>query len=252
MSLSKTPESIKKLLRPFYYKFRRNPQALQLDPRWITVQTKLKASKKIVDLGCGNNPVGGATAAVDLYIEPAERSLGKGPTINVQKLEEKGLAFVNRRIDSPLPFADKEFDFAYSHHAFEHLDDPAAACKETMRIAKSGVIITPSICAELLFGRPYHRWFVMDRNNTIFFFRKRPFEDRPFGNHPRWDNNKNQWILENDTNPFDILLNDGNWYSGKERLPRLATILKKYWQSHAPVMEVIFMWEGRFEYKVYE
>ncbi len=114
-----------------------------------------------------------------------------------------------------------------------------------MRIAKSGVIITPSILAELIFGRPYHRWLVMERNNTIFFFKKRPFEDRPFGEHPKWDDARKKWIVGKNTNPFDILLNDGGWYRGKERFPRLANILRKYWYSHSPVMEVIFFMGGR-------
>lgn len=168
-------------------KIKRAPQKVDLHPEWIAVQKKLAESKKIIDLGCGNNPVQGAIVGVDLYIEPKERSLGAGPTIDIQKIKERGITFVNTKIDSLLPFDDKEFDFAYSYHVFEHLEDPAIACKEMMRIAKSGVIITPSILAEVIFGRPYHKWLIMKHNNTIFFFKKRPFEDRPFGEHPKWD-----------------------------------------------------------------
>ena len=50
-----------------------------------------------------------------------QRALGAGPTINVQKMKERGIAFVNTRIESTLPFNDKEFDFAYSHHVFRAL-----------------------------------------------------------------------------------------------------------------------------------
>lgn len=246
------PEPVKQVIKPIYYKIKGAQQKVELDPRWIAVQKKLAESKKIIDIGCGNNPVRGATVGVDLYVEPKERALGAGPTINIQKMKERGITFVNARIGSKLPFNDKEFDFAYSHHAFEHLEDPATACKEMMRIAKSGVIITPSILAELIFGRPYHKWLVMERNNTIFFFRKRPSEDRPFGEHPEWDYAREKWIVEKDTNPFDILLNDGGWYRGKERLPRLANILRKYWYSHSPVIEVIFLWGREFKYEVYE
>lgn len=247
-----TTELVKRVFRPIYYKTRRAPQKVDLDPRWIAVQKKLTESKKIIDLGCGNNPVQGATVGVDLYIEPKERSLGTGSMVDVKKMKEKGITFINSRIDVPLLFDDKEFDFAYSHHVFEHLEDPATACREVMRIAKSGVIITPSILAELMFGRAYHKWLVMEHSNKIFFFKKRPFEDRPFGEHPKWNEGKKMWIVEDNTNPFDILLNDGKWYRGKERFPWLANILRKYWYAHSPVMGVIFLWEGSFEYEVYE
>ena len=167
-------------------------------------------------------------------------------------MRERGITFINARIDRPLPFRDREFDFAYSHHAFEHVDDPATACKEMMRIARSGVIVTPFFFAELIFGRPYHKWLVMERDNTIFFFKKRLFEDRPFGNHPIRDERSGSWLVGKDTNPFDILLNDQGWYRGSERLPRLANKLRSYWYSHAPLIEVIFIWDECFQVIVYE
>ena len=249
------PEPVKRAIKPIYHKIKKIPQKarVELDPRWIAVQKKLVESKKIIDLGCGNNPVQGATVGVDLYIESNERAFGVRPAINIQKMKEQGITFVNARIDSTLPFKDKEFDFAFSHHVFEHLEDPATACKEMMRIANFGVILTPSILADLIFGRPYHRWLVMERGNNIFFFKKRSFEDRPFGEHPKWDKTKRKWVAEKDTNPFDVLLNVGGWYRGGERKrPRLANILRKYWYSHSPVMEVIFLWEGSFKYRAYE
>ena len=216
------------------------------------MQEKLETSSNIIDLGCGNHPAKGAKVGVDCYIEPVERTFGSKAKIDVRAFKERGIEFVNARIGSRLPFRDEEFDFAYSHHVFEHLDDPATACLEMMRIAKEGVIITPSVLAELIFGRPYHRWLVMDRNNLLLFFRKRTFEDRAFGEHPLWDDKRRKWAAEKETNPFDILLNDGGWHKGREAFPRLASYLRRYWYSHAPVMEVIFMWERKFEFKIYE
>ncbi len=246
------PTSVKRAIKPIYSKIRKpkDDPTTDPDPRWLTLQNRLAEAEKIIDLGCGNNPVQGATVGIDLYLEPKER--GPETEICVQEMKEKGIAFVKCRVDAPLPFADKEFDFAYSHHVFEHLEDPATACEEMMRIAKSGVIITPSIFAELIFGRPYHKWLVMERGNEIFFFRKRPFEDRPFGNHPRWERGERNWVVEDNTNPFDILLNGGEWYHGKERMPRLANILRKHWYSHSPIIEVIFLWDDRFGYFIYE
>jgi glycosyltransferase involved in cell wall biosynthesis/2-polyprenyl-3-methyl-5-hydroxy-6-metoxy-1,4-benzoquinol methylase len=210
-----------------------------IDPRWEWVQEKLRTSKRIIDLGCGNNPVPGATVAVDNYLEPEQRQLGHGQVIAPANFEARGIQFVNQRIDVRLPFADKEFDFAYSHHVFEHLDDPATACREMMRIAKSGAIITPSIFAEHVFGRLYHKWLMIDGTSTLYFFEKRAAEDRPFGDHP---------------NPFDIVLNLGDWHSGDVDpiLEEIREKFRNYWHSHSSVMETVFIWNDAFKFEVVE
>ena len=233
------PEPFKKILRPLYRKILQIPEEIPVNPQWLTVKKKLKESKRIIDLGCGSNPVDKACAGVDLYLDPKERHFGKGSAIDLNKMKERGIRFVNSRVDAKLPFADKEFDFAYSHHVFEHIDCPATACSEMTRIAKSGAIITPSIFADLVFGRPYHKWLLMERGNKLLFFKKRSFEDRPFG--------------ESRMNPFEMLLNEGDWYQGQEgNMPRLSKLLRQHWRSHSPLMEVVFLWEGSFTWEVYD
>ncbi len=244
-------KAAKKILKPFFRRFQ-DPIQYTSDSRWVEVNKKLSQSKTIVDLGCGNNPVKGATVAVDQYVEPKERICGFGPTIDLKKMEQQNIRFVNTRVDAPLPFKDKEFDFAYSHHAFEHFENLRTACDEMMRIAKAGAIITPSIFAEFIFGRSYHRWMVMQREDMLLFFKKRAFEDRPFGEHPRWDEDHKKWVLEEQTNPFEILLNDENWYQGREGMPRLSNTIRKHWYGRTPLMEVVFLWESSFKYQIYE
>ena len=227
------------------------PIVMTMNQNYDKLQKKLAQSKTIIDLGSGNNPIAGATVAVDLFVNPEQRALGNGETINIEALRSKGIRFVNARIDGPLPFNDKEFDFAYSHHVFEHLEDPATACREMIRIAKSGAIITPSPFAELAFGRKYHHWLVTDRDGKIIFLSKRIEEDRPFGQHPKFEQNQG-WYADSETNPFDILLNDGDWYKEEESLQfeRLGKLLKNYWWSHSPVIETIFLWDDSFEFIV--
>jgi SAM-dependent methyltransferase len=211
-----------------------------INPQWQEVKTRLKSAKNIIDLGCGTKPIQGAKTAVDFSIEPKQRRSGFGDPIDTKRFFDLGIRFVNARIDGPLPFDDHQFDFAYSHHVFEHLEDPGKACQEMMRIATCGVIITPSFFAEQIFGRPYHRWLVMDRGKKIFFFAKRPFEQTPFG-HP------------SNTNPFDMLLNDGGWYQGQEgNFPKLSKILQEHWYGHSPLLEVIFIWDHEFQWQVIE
>jgi SAM-dependent methyltransferase len=212
-------------------------------PEWQLLQELLNTAKRIIDLGCGANPHPRAYVGVDAFLEPAHRRLGQGPRLDAKLFRQKGVHFVQADI-TYLPFRDKWFDFAYAHHVFEHLPDPKKACAEMMRIAKAGAIITPSIFAEIAFGRPYHLWFVIARGNTLLFIRKTKREDCPFGEHPIID--KNRYRVTPQTNPFDILLNDGSWYRGFERMPRLSRLLRKYWYSHSPVIEVVFIWENKF------
>lgn len=240
------PNKMRDVLVKLYHKIR-PPLSIHPDPLWIAMQKKLAESKRVVDLGCGNDPIKEASVCVDRYIEPKERSFGAGPTIDLKKMQERGVTFVNAKIDAPLPFKDKEFDFAYSHHVFEHVDDPLTACKEMMRIAHAGVIITPSLFADIIFGRPYHQWLIVDRKNQLFFFKKRPHEDRPFGEHPVWNESKKTWEISGRTNPFDIILNEGGWHHKRDTFPQLTALIRKYWYSHSQIMNVIFLWENKFE-----
>lgn len=220
----------------------------QPSPEWAELQRRLERASSVVDLGCGANPHPRAQVAVDAYLEPTQRAFGFGATIDVEGLQRRGIRFVQANLES-LPFADKEFDFAYSHHVFEHLHDPASACREMRRVARAGAIVTPSVFAEFAFGRPYHLWFVMARGNRLIFIRKRAPEDRPFGDHPA-PKASGGYTVSPHTNPFDLLLNDGNWYRGREKMPRLGRLLRRHWYSHSPVIDVVFLWEGSFEVTV--
>lgn len=213
--------------------------------QWISLQHALENSDKVIDLGCGAHPIPKASVGVDRFPKPEQRLLGDGENISSESLASRGVTFIQADLEA-LPFATKSFDFAYSHHVFEHLPDPKRACLEMQRIARSGAIITPSIFAEHCFGRPYHFWLVVARGHTLFFFKKTPDFDRPFGNHPTKIQSGEFQITE-DSNPFDLLLNSPGWYKGPERMPRLSRLLRHFWQTHHPVMEVAFFWEETFD-----
>lgn len=244
---------VARLARKLLRKVCSNPYDVAPDPQWAEMQRRLAEANTVVDLGCGNHPVNGATAAVDLYMDNRDRVHGGGSEIDIDEFHKTGIRFVNASIDQPLPFQDREFDFAYSHHVFEHVDDPETACREAMRIAKGGVIITPSSYGEIIFGRPYHKWLVMGRNNTLFFFKKCVFEDRPFGNPPIYSAKAGKYIADDsETNPFDMLLNCNGWYGGTEKSPRLARRLRQMYYSHSPILEVVFLWKDSFDVKVFD
>lgn len=211
---------------------------------WVILQERLRAAKRVVDLGCGADPHPRASVCVDAFLEPEHRTLGYGPRIDVAAIQERGQQFVLADLTA-LPFHDKEFDFAYSHHAFEHLPNPKKACAEMCRIARAGAIITPSVFSEIAFGRPYHLWLVLARGNTLVFVQKMAREDRPFGEHPM-PKVDGGYRVTPQTNPFEILLNYDDWYRGREQMARLSRLLQGYWYSHSPVIEVVLLWDERF------
>jgi hypothetical protein len=113
------------------------------------------------------------------------------------------------------------------------------------RIARAGAIITPSVLSEFIFGRPYHLWLVVPRRDTLIFIRKLNAEDRPFGEHPE-PTSSGGWRVTERTNPFEMLLNDGDWYQGLERMPRLSRPLRRHFYSHSSVTETVFFWREHF------
>ena len=189
---------------------------------------------RVVDLGCGLNPHPAAAAAVEPFLDPVSRFAG---SVDPAAFAVRGVRFVQQPMDSDLPFRDKEFDFAICSHAIEHVENPDKACTEMTRIARAGLITAPSLFADLLFGRPYHRWLLVDRGGVLYFFRKRPEEDRPFGPEP---------------NPFDVALNRGQWPGVQSPFGQISRQLRHLYYTHHKVIEVRFAWRDTFRWVVAE
>ncbi len=126
------------------------------------------SGKKILDVGSGHHPHEDATHLVDLLPEDDSE---RGKPIKIL-----GRPLVLATVES-LPFKDKSFDYVYACHVLEHTQSPEAACKELMRIGRSGYIETPSPFYEQGYNYPrpdrgwsFHRWFVyLDESDTLIF-----------------------------------------------------------------------------------
>ena len=70
-------------------------------------------------------------------------------------------------------FNDKMFDHVRCYHAIEHCINPNKACKEIIRVGKSGLISFPTMQSELMFGRADHNWFVCVDKGRLLFIKKR-------------------------------------------------------------------------------
>jgi SAM-dependent methyltransferase len=130
----------------------------------------IKSGEKVLDVGGGAHPFQRADVVTEPYLNyPAHRS-GIKVAANVQYRE----CFAE-----DLPFNDKEFDFVVARQVLEHVNDPAAACRELIRVGKRGFVETPQRNYELLLGpNPSHQWLVSLSNDALYF------ERRQFIRHP--------------------------------------------------------------------
>ena len=112
---------------------------------------QLKTSKLKLDVGCGL--VGSGDVNCDLYVNDSGHRM-TGNAINPRHVKN----FV--RCDAKhLPFKDKAFDWVYSAHVIEHIDNPFVMLKEMVRVARIRVTVRcPHRLGERFFRKqtPYH------------------------------------------------------------------------------------------------
>jgi SAM-dependent methyltransferase len=139
--------------------------------KWKDEKLRNTTSLRIADIGAGHNPFLDATHIIDKY-----------PDDNSERTRD--LKVGNRELIvadiASVPVEDKYFDFVYTRHILEHVDDPEAACKELMRIGKRGFIEGPLAISEVGYGYPgeergwpFHKWYNwVTPDQTLVFKRK--------------------------------------------------------------------------------
>lgn len=107
----------------------------------------LAPGMRLLDIGCGP---GSITLGLAGVVAPGE---AVGVDIDEPRLEEaralaqeRGLTNVTfEKADAhALRFEDASFDAVFEHAAFQHLDDPAAAAREVLRVLKPGGVFGAS------------------------------------------------------------------------------------------------------------
>ncbi len=158
----------------------------------------ISTDDKVLDIGSGGYPFPLATHLADFY---------EGDTTHrYEILKRDDRPFINCNIEQT-PFADKEFDFVYCSHVLEHVEDPARACQELMRIGKRGYVETPSKISDVMFNFTkipnHHKWHTHIFNNTLIFLEWKDREKRDLGTDYFFHQFHSQW-----KNPFQDLVHE--------------------------------------------
>ena len=176
----------------------------------------IEPGMRVLDIGSGGDPFPAASVLVERNLQPVFRT---------ESLVTNDKPLVVADIHA-LPFQAKSFDFVYSAHVLEVVDDPIQACKEMMRVGKRGYIETPTEGKDVLFAwaRNLQKWHVVAIASNLCFFE---YSDRQLGG-----------------------INSGAWRElifDKWQYP-----LQDAFLDNQDVFNVMFQWTDRFSVFVFQ
>lgn len=126
---------------------------------------------RVLDVGSGQSPHVRADVLLERYPDDARHRAGDPiDTADPRLIVGDACA---------MPFGNKEFDYIIASHLAEHVDDPAALCRELSRVGKRGYVETPGWLGDLLLREDFHIWRVRRRGSSLEFTRVR--DKRPLG-----------------------------------------------------------------------
>lgn len=174
---------------------------------------------RVLDVGSGGEPFPYATHLVDKY--PHETSHRYNP------LKTDNIPFTQGDVEN-IPFPDKSFDFVYCAHVLEHIENPARACEELMRVGKRGYIEIPTRMSDVIFNfvklPDFHKWYIIRVNNTLIFHEYTPSE-----------------CVDTQMNEIFFMMHS---ITGNP--------LRKAYRKHKNLFTHMFLWENRFNYYVFD
>jgi SAM-dependent methyltransferase len=119
---------------------------------------------RVLDVGSGHAPHPRATVLLERYLDSGHERSGRPAYV------PEGATLVVADAQA-LPFRSDAFDFAIYSHVAEHVEDPAALCREAQRVARAGYLESPSPFTELLRHPRNHLWRV-DASRRVLRFRR--------------------------------------------------------------------------------
>lgn len=160
----------------------------------------------VLEVGPGENPLIRSDVLVDKYLtDDTERG---GSLVMDRPLVIADVC--------ALPFKDKAFDYAYTAHTLEHVDDVEKAFGELSRVAKRDCIVVPHWSYEGLWNKDYHLWLISTRDGVLVFRRKCQL----FAMAP------------------------------SEHRAKAKELFWRLYSRHRETFEVRYEWEGRIDYEI--
>ncbi len=126
---------------------------------------KIKKNELVIDIGSGDKPFWRANVFFD------DLALGDNQRVSGKNTIHQLGTFINGNILQS-PFKDKVFDFSFSSHLLEHVENPDVAIKEITRISKRGYIEVPNAMLEYITPFHSHLWYIVEDNKKLYFLRK--------------------------------------------------------------------------------
>lgn len=137
----------------------------------------IKSSDRVLDVGGSMMQHEGIKVDTIVDIIPPEKA-----PYTASKLKAKNFVKLDLSLEK-FPFKDKEFDVCLCTHTLEDLPTPFLAINEMQRVAKRGVIVTPSMGADMVFGHidytdwltgarrvpgeGHHKWFFVKEGKKL-------------------------------------------------------------------------------------
>jgi len=140
--------------------------------RW-ELDFRINQGDKVLDIGSGDRPFPYATHLLDMREDnPLQERYGN------KVVAPDGKVFINGSAEDMSMFEDNEFDFIYTNHTIEHIEDLPKALNEISRVGKRGFVACPSYEFEVLL-RPRedgHIWFISYQDDVLHIRRRKEYE----------------------------------------------------------------------------
>lgn len=146
--------------------------------RW-NIDFGLQKGSRVLDIGAGNKPYPFATDIIELADNEDTRKQRHG-----RKAKSDGKTVHTGKAEDVLgQFDDNYFDFIYTSHTIEHIDDLPKALMEMSRVGKRGIVIAPHYYIDLWDNNAEtgHKWFIDydHKRNVLKIRRRQPHEFIP-------------------------------------------------------------------------
>lgn len=203
--------------------------SLRIPVEYFSTYLPKETDLNTVDIGPGNYPWKDAKN----YIEMPERIYD--PRYSKELLPNANVIFGN--LEKGIPeIKDKQFDFAWASHIFEHTDNPDAAAEELSRIAKRGVVIVPSAYKDAMtyWEEAEHKWDIFPATVT--------------GGKIRFVKRNQQWLKTLKDQEMQSIF--GKLYRAPGYETREERYVKQFFMKNESSYDILVEWEGQFRIEV--